>query len=436
MDGNIHPRTAQADERLRVRATSAKLKLCAAAFVANESDIVESFVRHTLAFVDHLWIQFHNSYDTSRQIVERLIEEGLPVSVEVSASPVFQRERLGDELVHRVAASARYDYVLPLDADEFIVAESRATLEAELASVPEGGVLSLAWLSFVPSGRDDPGDPDPVRRIRHRLRAPHPSVRKVFFHADMLRREDVYLADGNHHLLSRTGHGIVEHEASRVFLAHYPIRSSAQLASKVFLGALARRLSPEFTENQSRHWRSMMGDPGLPADMPIADLSRLAATYLGSPDDKLIEAPLRSPAPRVSRYGHLVRVDAFERLAGFVTTVFADEALRPRGLSPEPMASTDGQSLAPGRQALLKEVEEARRILQHVRREQREEAEEARRTLEQVRHERREEAEEARRALEQVRREQRSFRTRVVAGLAAASTLIATAAVAALVQGL
>ena len=56
--------------------------------VASECDIIESFARHTLCFADHLHIQFHNSYDASQEIVERLVAEGLPITFERNGDPV------------------------------------------------------------------------------------------------------------------------------------------------------------------------------------------------------------------------------------------------------------------------------------------------------------------------------------------------------------
>ena len=102
-------------------------------------------------------------------------------------------------MLRKAASRSRFDYILPLDADEFIVAANRNMLEAELAAAPEDGALSVAWLNYVPTRDDDPGDPNPVTRIRHRLATPHPRVRKVFFRGDLMRRfDDIILADGNH----------------------------------------------------------------------------------------------------------------------------------------------------------------------------------------------------------------------------------------------
>ena len=156
------------------------MKLCSVVMVANESDIIEAFARHTLAFTDHLHIAFHNSYDTTRDIVERLVDEGLSISHEQIDGPAFRRERLGSELIRKAASRNRFDYILPLDADEFIATASRDVLEAELAAAPAEGALSIAWLTYVPTGDDDAADPNPVTRIRHRLVRRIPASTKSF----------------------------------------------------------------------------------------------------------------------------------------------------------------------------------------------------------------------------------------------------------------
>jgi len=349
-----HP-VANAADRSSRPAVLTRPKLCAVAIVASECDIIESFVRHTLAFVDHLHILFHNSYDASRRILEHLIAEGLPISFEVAATTAFRRERLGDDLVHRIAADGGYHYLLPLDADEFIVAGSRAELEAELDLVPDGGTLSLDWLGYVPTERDDAADPNPVTRIRHRLRIPHPRFRKVFFAATLIAREDVYLADGNHKLLSRTGREIPERAASRVALAHYPVRGAQQLASKVYIGSMARRLSADYTDNLSKHWRAMMADPSLTTDTPIGLLSRISMNYLGCTDTDLMDAPLATTA-RSLRYAGLIRVNAFERVSAFAAATFMERGAGEREDSGDAMS----------RQELLKELEAARLTTQHL----------------------------------------------------------------------
>ncbi len=330
-------------------------RICAAAFVANESDIVEAFVRHTLAFVDRIHIVFHNSYDSSRAIVERMESDGLPVTIEEEHGLGFPRERMGDAVARRLANGGHWDFVLPLDADEFIVATDRSALEAELSAAPADGALSVAWLCYVPTAADDAADCNPITRIRHRLRAPHPHFRKVFFRAAALGDSDVYLADGNHYLLSRSGRAVPEKAAAGVFLAHFPIRSAQQFVSKVRMGAVARELSDDFTENQSRHWRALAADGTLRPDMPFERLTALAADYLGAGSGgEMIEAPLATKAGPL-RHADLIHVDALDRMTAFSAAVA--RACRIGMRSPDEDAD---------RQNLLGELETARRVVQRL----------------------------------------------------------------------
>jgi Glycosyl transferase family 2 len=342
------------------------MKLCSVAMVANESDIIEAFARHTLAFTDHLHIGFHNSYDTTRDIVECLVDEGLSISHESIDSPAFRREWLGCELIRKAASRDRFDYILPLDADEFIATASRNVLEDELAAAPDEGALSVGWLNYVPTCDDDAVDPNPVTRIRHRLAPPHPRIRKVFFRGDLMQRfDDVVLADGNHYLLSRDGREIAERRAERLHLAHYPVRSAGQLASKVVLGALGRQVSPEFTDEQSRHWRALIADRSLAKGYSMAELTQLAGGYLDAPASPLVDAPLAF-AGGALRHADLIRVDPFARLASYLAVLTKAGALRPIESPPGTRGADTISVPRTEYQSLLTELDSARRRTQRL----------------------------------------------------------------------
>ena len=293
-----------------------------------------------------------------------MIAENLPVTYEINESPVYQRGFLGDALVRRMAARDNYDFIVPLDADEFIAAGSRETLESELAAVPAVGAMVVGWLNYVPTSNDDVADRNPVTRIRHRLSRPHATQSKVFFASRMLDFDDVYLGDGNHDLLSRIGREIRPYRSRRVFLAHFPIRSSEQLVSKVALGTVARSLSPDLTALQSRHWRALLRDPSVTSNMPLAELSRHAIGYLGGEDATLVEAPLATSA-RVLRHQDLIHVDSFTRLSGLMSAITKQLEL----MSDVKLALTEAKTTrhdALEQQRMLAEVDVAHQKVQRL----------------------------------------------------------------------
>ena len=56
-------------------------KLVGLSMVRNESDVIETFVRHNLTLLDELHIIDHNSSDNTREILTLLKEEGLPLHI-------------------------------------------------------------------------------------------------------------------------------------------------------------------------------------------------------------------------------------------------------------------------------------------------------------------------------------------------------------------
>lgn len=56
-------------------------KIISISMVKNEADVIESFVRHTMSFVDMMLVADHSSTDKTPEILRRLREEGLPLFV-------------------------------------------------------------------------------------------------------------------------------------------------------------------------------------------------------------------------------------------------------------------------------------------------------------------------------------------------------------------
>ena len=57
------------------------MRLVAVSIVKNEADIIEAFVRHTHAWVDHHLVFDHDSTDGTREILQALRAEGLPLEL-------------------------------------------------------------------------------------------------------------------------------------------------------------------------------------------------------------------------------------------------------------------------------------------------------------------------------------------------------------------
>ncbi len=206
------------------------MRCVAISCVKNESDIVEAFVRHALAHLDRLIVLDHGSSDGTREILQALVREGLPLEIVDDPSPGnHQWERMNRLMRDYALARHQADWIVPLDADEFLVGPPHVRFASDFD--PES-LPALAWKSYVPDPTDDPRLDNPVMRIRHRLLKEGTTTLKVVVHAALAKRPEVVLVQGNHGILIE---GDVQKAtlSPRWHLAHFPGRTPEQFALKV-----------------------------------------------------------------------------------------------------------------------------------------------------------------------------------------------------------
>ena len=115
---------------------AAPLCTLAISMIKNEADIIEASIRHNLAYVDLMVVIDNASTDGTREILEAMRQEGLPLLI--MDDPVFghfQSEKV-TQAYRMVAPVFNPDLVYLLDADEFLRAPSRAALERARLRLP------------------------------------------------------------------------------------------------------------------------------------------------------------------------------------------------------------------------------------------------------------------------------------------------------------
>ena len=107
--------------------------------VRNESDVIETFIRHNLTLLNELHVVDHNSSDNTREILTLLKQEGLPIHIYHYNELEFAPERVLNHMMqHILNNDADIDYIFPLDADELIYCPSREILHYFLSLIPQG----------------------------------------------------------------------------------------------------------------------------------------------------------------------------------------------------------------------------------------------------------------------------------------------------------
>lgn len=258
------------------------MTIAALTIVKNGADIIEPFIRHNAAHVDCFLICDHQSTDGTPEILEKLRNEGYRILPYHVRSDVFRQARWMTFLGHESKALIPgLRYAVPLDVDEFIHVRS-GSLESALDSHfkhHNDPVCLMPWVTYVPTPGDDPAQPNPTLRIRHRFASEPAQYRKVVLPAATIRFL-LNIGAGSHaamYLRHKLKGGVLDN----VDLCHFPIRNLVQVRQKAIEGAEASREIWERKPNINIHWKEL-AEGFQTTSREMNDLEYVARRYLGA----------------------------------------------------------------------------------------------------------------------------------------------------------
>ena len=140
--------------------------------------------------------------------------------------------------------------MFPLDGDEFLAVRERSALIPEGADRP----MLMAWRTYVPDNGDNLGELNPVLRIRRRRAVVGREFAKVIVPGAMAALPLVTLAQGNHDLLV-DGQRCETVAHPSCHLAHFPLRSLGQYATKIAITSLQYQAMARRNPEAGHHYR-------------------------------------------------------------------------------------------------------------------------------------------------------------------------------------
>ena len=222
------------------------MKLWSVSMVRNEADLVEPWVRHNLAFLDGMAIIDHGSIDGTLDILKHLAAERAPLILVDGKAPGYLQEQMTTALAREVFTRTGADFVIPLDADEFLKTPSREALRRALAAIPARMHGLLHWLTYVPDYARPAADIVALLRGARRRAAERQVFHKAVVTRHLTTTPDARLGDGNHYVAAVLGGRLEDAppharvRAEHAAIAHVPIRSADQLVAKVATKKLGR----------------------------------------------------------------------------------------------------------------------------------------------------------------------------------------------------
>lgn len=190
-------------------------------FVGNEDDILEQSIRHNIRYLDQLTVVLDvKSVDGSKEILENLISEGLPINLTFLAKPDLD---FRSSFVNQKKAWA---YVF-IDDDEFICGLEPNVLRDIIFNRVDPTFIAIPWKTFVINPRDFDCSDIP-RSLKYARKFEEPKFYKAIYircNAEQPHK----IGAGAHSVLDLVGITF-----GNLMLAHYPVRSVKQLTLKYF----------------------------------------------------------------------------------------------------------------------------------------------------------------------------------------------------------
>ncbi|MGA1865743.1 MAG: glycosyltransferase family 2 protein [bacterium] len=293
--------------------------------VKNEEDVIEQFVRHNLHYLSLLCVMDNGSMDNTRPILEDLQKDGLPLIIIDDPDPSFDQDGKMTGLLNNMQITLYPDFIIPLDADEFIKCESKETFLKDLMTIPRKGKGFAKWQTYiVPKNTEGEVSADPLSYMNERRKVEKPQYKKVVLRLDRELVPHVCITFGNHNA-EGLDKGV---DLENVHLAHFPVRSKKQIMEKILLGCMAMFLrfpGIRYTK-QGYQWLEIFDRIKEDSDFEDESLRRYSINYAQHENDDWAENVIEDPM--FFHYGPLLystedRASSLSKVARTIENNFA-----------------------------------------------------------------------------------------------------------------
>lgn len=212
------------------------MKIVSITMIKNESDIIESFIRYHANIFDEMIVLDNGSSDESKQIIENLQSENLPVTLIEDDDAYYNQNEKLTRLMKKAFEEFSADLLCPLDVDEFLCCDTKNPREI-LENLDESSYYLIKWETYVATAKDDPAIKFIPERITHMRDEKLDSFYKIAVPKDIAVNCEISLQVGSHDLIFENPQEIITPQIiDDLKIAHFPLRSVEQCMSKILVG--------------------------------------------------------------------------------------------------------------------------------------------------------------------------------------------------------
>ena len=260
--------------------------------VKNEVDIIETFIRYHISIFDGMLILDNGSSDGTTEIINNLINEGLPIFLLFDDNPSYDQSHITTKILYAAIRQFNPNYVLPLDVDEFLITKRTASIRSILEKqLNQNNLFFLSWTTYVPTKKDNVRELNPLKRIIYRRKIQYNYDKKILIPAKIALKRNITVRQGNHDIDGFRVKNIKRVQLRNLSLAHIPIRSAGQAKSKYLVGWLANLARDKQVLFDWCYYYNILKGGG---ELTDNDLKKLALHY-GVPNKRISMTIVKDP---------------------------------------------------------------------------------------------------------------------------------------------
>lgn len=253
-------------------------KIITLSMIKNEADIVETFVRYTMNYASKMVFIDNGCTDGSIEILKALIAEGFNIDIYNESQVFYEQYLIENKYIRKLAETEEFDYLIPLDVDEFL--NCICDLKECLNNLPNNKIIRLKWKTYCMCNNEENGFF--MSRITHIRGNEKKPFTKVIIPYELLKQNKIYVTMGHHDIESIST--IERLDVEDIYIAHFPVRSEAQIRLKIYQGILSQLMS-SYHSVVAFHWKKIFNE--LKADK--FDIVRYSCNYALTDDENLDE---------------------------------------------------------------------------------------------------------------------------------------------------
>jgi hypothetical protein len=253
------------------------LKLSLVVMVRNEIDIIRLFLKHVDSLFDQVYIIDHRSIDGTTELIKQAVEQRPEWEYYfLNHSAKVQQEVTN--IIRKKAFLDGADFVLVLDADEFIYVQDRFSLENRLKSLRDlDKVAYFTWINCIPEDIS-------LSEISDQTSLFLPSEEAIFNkvvvpRSCFIQDNGIFTSKGSHKAYWSDGSEIPGVKIGNII--HIPIRSREQAIRKAIISRISHLMvfDEAIFNNTSSYQYNFFLDQITKGNLTISELKHFTYIY-------------------------------------------------------------------------------------------------------------------------------------------------------------